>query len=638
MPSTNRSLKSPSDKNRSSNIGAPAALSIRIGDSVNEGEGRSEEDINKLDDIAQMAYNKMQEYKEYRHLFDKSWDSQYRYWAGEQKTGKVAWRSDATINEIFPIIESIVAHMTDADPVPTISPCEEAFVESADIIQQVLYRTWIDNGMSEKLQNIVRDTLTYGTSYAKVWYDKKKNLVTIDAIDVRHIYPSPGAENVEDARAVILCKNVPKDSVEMRFPKSKGHLDGNAWMPEATFIKNVTSADQHRDIPGIMIEGGQYPGVSSKDGGTPIDVQRNSVTYIEYWYRNADDEYKIWCATVANGYVLSHKRCDEWGGRFPFVKFVDVGLTETWYGMGEVQQLKKLQDALNGMASLVMDLMKLNSNPPFLMPTQSGIQNNSLANVPGIMLPYVHPFKPEWMRPGEINPAIFQFIQQKKLEMIDVSGISDSSQGRKPTGVTAASGIALSAEISQTRIRPKLRNMKASLIVLGELMLAGIQKFYTAPQIIRVAGRRMDKLGHFVKVNQPALDEDNNVIIKNNLAFGKYDVNISMGSLPDYDQAAKYEQVKELFGMLGPQYVSPRMVFESVPDMTQEETEDALMNAQQGAPPAPGGEAVEGRPGTAPPTQSPAINPMATKTAPQGGKLGGDFEAQLKAIESATQK
>lgn len=572
-------LKSPTDENNSSNISGNKS-------SYGVGPNQPEDAAEK----AEAAYEKYQEAKNYRKNWDKDWDRFFRYWAGQQNAGKMAWRTDATINLIKPIIESIVAHMTDSSPCINVQACEEDFIEQADVMQQVLYRTWIDNGMNTKLENCLRDMLVYGHSFMKCWYDKRSGIVTVDELDCRKIFPSAGATSVADAGYIVYSDNVPKSVVESKFPGAKGKMEGGLWDPELTFLKNITSTKKDGDIPGVSITPGQFPGVAPKTGGKSTTQDKDFVTYIEYWHRpNPEDWSEIWVTIAANGLLLAHKKNPFMHGKMPFVMFKDYSQTNTFWGYGEVSDLEKPQDSLNIRRGQIIDLLRLCANPPLLKSHNSGISNKTIPNVPGIMLTFNQGSEVRWMQTPQINEGLFRLNEIDKREMEEISGISDVSQGRQAKGVTAASGIALVQQIGQTRIRPKIRKMEETLTLLGELMLSGIQQFYTEEKVIRVAGKRKE----FIRVNEPILDEETGEpALKNDLSMGKYDVNISVGSLPDWDKAQMYEQLKELI-QLYPDLIPPKIVLNSVPGLRPEVVEDILMaqeeaKAQAAAPPEAG--------------------------------------------------
>lgn len=605
------SLRTSTDQNRGSNIIKPEGPEAHAG---GQNVGDQDDDRQKW---ATEAKAKLEEAKEYRNScrWDRSWDSFLSYFMGVQKSR--SWRSNGQVPLIRSYVESIVAHMTDSNPDIQIDACEEAFVEAADVMQQVLYRTWLDNNMRIKLNNTIRDTMIYGTSYLRCYVDNFTRKVTIGEVDVRSIFPAPGATSFEDAEYVIYAENVPKSVLESTWPECRGKLDTGIWDEQLTLLKNITSTRPDTDIPGFYTIPGQYPGIAPKTGGRGMDISKNLATYIEYWYRDPKNPEDIWVTIAANGFTLSHKKNPYKHKCYPFVKFIDTGLTKTWYGTGEVHHLQGSQDNINDLRSQMINLIKLVANPPFLKPQGCGIPDTSWVNAPGTQLTYSGNIEPKWMQPGVINNVILELQQVIKQEMELISGISDQSQGRKASGVSAASGIALVQEISQTFIRPKIRNMEAALTQLGALMLSNIQQFYNQKDIIRVAGRRMDKLGRFIKVNVPAVktneDGEWEPTIKNDLSFGKYDVNISVGSEPDQNKAGKFQQMLQLREILGPQVITDKMLLQTVPDWTQEQVDSAMLQTS-GPGAMPGEPAVPnnaGQPNKPPPTPTvPApVNP-----------------------------
>lgn len=602
------------------------------------GEARNGGD-KELDKLADAAYEAFSEAKEDRKLWDRDWDTQLNYWAGRQTQGKLAWKPDVTINLIRPIIEAIVAHMTDADPTITVSAKSELFVDQADTMQQVMYQLWNDNDMSDKINLIVRDALIYGTSYAKTWYDKRAKLCRVEALDVRRIYPSKGATSVDDALYIIYADNVHKAVVESMFPEAKGKLNGGTWDDNLTLFKNVTSNKLAGDIPGVGYIGGAVPGIAPKSG--PVQSvgkgknEKDFVTYIEYWHRDKDPRNwdDIWCTIAANGVVLSHKKNPFNHKKFPFVKLVDIGQTNTFFGMGEVQQLINPQNSLNARRSQIINLLMLGANPPFLVPHNSGIPNITIANTPGIMLRYQAGSKPEWAQPMRVEPALFQLNELDKREMEEISGVADITKGRAPKGVTAAQGIALLSEEGKTMIRPKIRNFEMFLKRLGALMLSDAQQFMTEEQELRVAGKRKDDK-QFITINQPGLDENKQPTVKNNIALGKYDVNISVGSFPDYDKVKKFQAIQMLLaGPLGAM-VPPKIILDSISELSQDEKAEILANIPQ-APPmgpeGPEGPPPEEDPGSAPVPSGP---PSDAPTPTQGGAFPPDYAKRIASLEA----
>lgn len=599
-------LKSPIDDGTGSNINA----------------GYNHEDP-EMDELARKVYGKFQEAKSYRKNWDKDWDRYYLYWAGRQNHGKLAWRTDATVNMVWPVIESIVAHMTDSNPKITVLPQEKAYVRSASLMEQVMERTWIDNRMVGKLTNICRDALIYGTSFAKCYYDRRTNLVTIDELDVRKIFPSPGATNMQDANYVIYCDNVHKSIVESKFPKYKGKIPGGTWDSELTFMKNVTSSRGGGGLPGIGTVEGQFPGINSKSGGQGANQDKDHVTYIEYWHRDPEDWNSILVTIAVNGLILSHRKNPFNHNRFPFVKFIDYGVTNIFWGLGEVQQIEKPQDSINMRRGQIIDILRLTANPPFIKSHNSGISNKTIPNVPGIMLTVNAGAEARWMQTPQVNEGLFRLNEMDKREIEEITGISEITQGRRPKGITAAQAIEAVSEAGQTRIRPKIRNMEDSLTELGELLLSNIQQFYTDEKQIRLAGKTKE----FISINVPKVGENGEVTLDNDLSVGKYDVKIGVGSLTDVTKATKYETMKELKQLL-PELIDAQALLETVPGLSPEEVEAILGRAKEMAAAVP-------EEGVAPEGEMPPEEMGAAPGAAPGGIDLSAIAQQIGALEGS---
>lgn len=498
---------------------------------------------------AAMVFDKFMEAKKFRSTYDQNWDKWYRYYSGDHWEGdRPKWRSLPVLNFIFSTIETILPIMTDGRPKINIVAAKPDAAPMADIIGAVADRIWTKNDMDLKLPMMVKNALKYGTGIAKIWWDnniKPTGDVALSVVDPRHFFPSPGALTIQDAAYVIFAANVPIETVHRQFPGKK--VTAGIWEEELTVNK---------DIVGQKDRGHSFTGAVPNTVGTDVTVFRGRsnpmggfmdrdklVTLVEMWHRNDAGEVQV--TVVANGKVLKDEPSPFNHDKFPFVKIVDYPIPSNFWGMGEIQQLEKLQDSINQRRGQTHDILKITASPPFVADTTSGVNPKAMTNRPGSII-YKHPgSEVKWLNPPQLPSALFTLQQMDKQDFDAVSGVFDVTQGRRPVGVEAASAILGLQEAAQTRIRQKVRNMEASIRQMGEQLVALVQQFYTEERTIRIAGNGSQS--EFVTVNQPGVTDQGQEVMINDVSIGEFDIEIGVGSTMPTDKGRLGQLMVNLF-------------------------------------------------------------------------------------------
>lgn len=534
--------------------------------------------------LATSVLNAFKEAKRYRAQFDKNWERWYRLYAGQHWDGpRPEWRSTPVVNFIFSTIETILPIMTDNNPQINVIPKNEDSQEMSAIMGAIMEKLWTSNRMGLKLPETIKNALKYGTGIQKVWWNPKMadgmGDVCISVVDPRHFYPSPGAKSIQDAAYVVFAANVPLDSVIRDFPHVKGKLEGGIWDPELTVQKTITSQ---------RVDSGVFLGPVSNTLGTATTefkgnlqgrdgtMDRNKlVTLIEWWHR--DDSGQTWVTIMANGVLLKHDQNPFDHNKFPFIRYIDYQVPSMFWGMGEIQQLEKLQENINQRRAQITDILRLTANPPFVADADSGVNPKAMTNRPAVIIYKNRGSEVRWLTPPQLPAALFELQDLDKKDFDAISGVLDVTQGRRPTGIEAASAISELQEAAQTRIRFKVRLMEESLVELGEQMLALTQQFYDMPRTIRmktgIAGGQS-----FVQLNKQQMNpDDGSIKLLNDPSVGEYDVEIGVGSTLPKDKTARANQMIELFQM---GVVDRRAVLENI-GLAPEEYEQLIARMEQ---------------------------------------------------------
>ena len=552
--------------------------------------------------LAEMVLNKYKEAKAYRASFDKDWDRWYKLYAGQHWEGpRPDWRSDATVNFIFSTIETVLPIMTDSAPQITVVPASSHSMHNAEIISEIVKRIWSSNDMDLELPMVMKNSLKYGTGFVKVWWDPnaKNGLgdVAISCVDPRHIFPSPGAKNLKDAHYVIFAANIPIANVLRDYPEVEGKITPGIWDEDLTVTKDITS--QRSDGTNSMI--GSVPNTAgtattdfqkSPDGRAGVMSRDSLCTFVEMWTREKDGQ--TWCTMMANGVLLKHGPNPFKHNKFPFVRFLDYQIPSCFWGMGEIQQLEKLQISINQRRGQTYDILRLTANPPFVADADSGINPKAMTNRPATIIYKNRGSEVQWLSPPQLPSALFELQQMDKDDFESISGIHDVSQGRRPVGIEAASAITALQEAAQTRVRAKVREMEGSLRNVGRLVVDLVQQFYDDERVVRIVGAAGTK-PKFITINKMEMGSDGKPFRVNDPSIGEYEIEIGTGSTMPVNKARRGEEMKEYF-KLG--IVDRRAVLEHSslpPEMYEkilqrmEAQEAAMMQAEQGMPAPMGG-------------------------------------------------
>jgi hypothetical protein len=559
--------------------------------------------------IQQDVFEKYRAAKKYRKAFDKDWDRWYKLYAGQHwDQTRPDWKSTPVVNFIFSTIETIIPIMTDSSPQLVVAPAEPSCAETAEVMGDIVKRIWVSNDMDLKLPVIVKNLLKYGTGFAKVWWKENDDPeipgdVELSVVDPRHIFPAPGAIEIEDADHLIFAANVPINYVERMYPEAVGRLVGGIWEEDLTVQKTITSqtggygtavigpVQSSANITDGSGSNSSTSWAGSEQNGKAMHDRSKLATLLELWHRK---DGRAWLTVCANGIVLRHAESPFKHNKFPFVKFSDYVVPSCFWAMGEIQQLERLQDFINKRRGQTQDILRICGNPPLVADSNSGINPKAMTTRPGTII-YKNPgTQVNWLTPPQLPNALFEVQALDKQDFDAVSGIYDVTQGRKPKGIEAASAINELQDAAQTRLRLKVRNLEGSLRKLGQLMVSLVQQYYTEERVIRLVGGNPNQ-PDFRIVNQEIIDNMGNSVRINDVTVGRYDIEIGVGSTMPINKSRLFQEVTQLYQLqivsgktvLENSSLSPSAQAKALQDM-QAQQQQMMQQQGMGAPPAGG--------------------------------------------------
>jgi hypothetical protein len=454
--------------------------------------------------------------KQVRKQYDQDWSKWERWYKGQQYDWKrPSYRAAAALNILRPTVQTILPILTDTSPSFDIMPQEPTDFQFAEIINELVDSWWQKRNMQVVITYSIHDSLIFPCGVMKcVWNDDLDGVGDIECtrIDPRNIYVDADATDFTDARYVIEEKWVAISELRMKFPEKRDLIQGGK-----------TSTDPMKALEGNFYSG-QVNLQSPIDQDLPIETTGN-VQYnvsptsgdmkllkvLECWIQS-DELVELQqedkdggppktmlrkkyprgqvITVLPDSQVLLQVADNPYGdGRFPYVRFVDAVVPGKFWGEGEVSPLIETQKLINKVGSVITDWCSRMTNNVWILDDDSGVNPNQITNQVGLILMKRRGTQVSREAAPPLPPEVFNFYQLLMALADQQSGVHDVTQGRKPTGVTAASAIQEMQDAAQTRIRLKERNLQASLVQLGYMICSRMLQFYTNPRVVRITGQ-----------------------------------------------------------------------------------------------------------------------------------------------------
>ena len=387
------------------------------------------------------------------------------------------YKTRVVANSIHSIVETVYSILTDRPPKVDIMPKTEDQVERAKLAQEAVEYEMRKNKADRAVNAMKRDALVYGNGFMKMNYSEGKIEYTVP--DVYTVFIDPLATNMEDAKCAIFATPTYLKDIRDKYENgNKAQASGK--LDEYKSFIHSSSADsgsvgQATTASGTGVSGGSTEtGVSSSDVRTdymslsPTDDMEDKEMYggqvllKEAWHFMND---KLYLTTWAGNVLLQHVEAPT--DFIPVVMFKNYADGHNFWGKGEPEIVEPLAVGTAILLSQSLDNIIYHGNPAWVM-------SKSLAKTPGNR-PSDKPGQVFWtngpheqinrLPAGNMSSSNLPLAQYMMQLTDTISGVHDITQGRNPSGVTAARAISALQEASQQIIRAKERDVGADAIM-----------------------------------------------------------------------------------------------------------------------------------------------------------------------------
>lgn len=439
-------------------------------------------------------------------------DRWFKFYKGDQwPSGMPVWKAQPVFNKVFSTIETIVPLITDRSAFPQILPRTEQDALLAGPIQNLYDMILQSNMMKSVNQEVARGAEIYGTYFYKVTWnpDLAGGLgdIEIGNVSPRNIFPAPGFKDIDDPDIpyVVVASVIDDSTLKREFgddfdiDKIPGGIQVDGLQNLFGVAKSGTESRSagrrkvRKSAAGSALNHYLVDADDVESFGGDIDIPTKAYTHLEIWMKSdvRDDEGNVkfpqgrvidW----VNGHIVRDR--ENPFGFIPYVKYVGLDIPEIFWGMGTTELVIEGNRTVNKLYGQIIDSTALAVNPPVkkdFNALDASLQGKWFA-YPGA----IHTITPgstfEWMPVPGPHPSLFSTLPMAENILDTETGIFDVTQGRRPRNVESAQGIALIQQSSQTRIRPKIRNLENSLYKVYIRIAKLIKRFYTAERVIRV--------------------------------------------------------------------------------------------------------------------------------------------------------
>ncbi len=423
------------------------------------------------------------------------------------------------------VIETEMPIISDYLPTFDVVPQQQNDIEYADLMQMRKGQVETQTKLKKKSLLATKDSLIYSNGILEVIPEfdeesKRFRGIKISSVDPFTCYPSPDATGLDirsEARYVIFATPMHVDDIKREYSieaKGEGNLDeyrsfqvseGNTEGkdPNEALFKECFSRDDPKKYP---------------NGRFTAWVGNNLVVDIPL-FKIGDDVEKYEEA------------------RIPYFMVANYKSPHSFLGIGETELVKSSVKALNETMSSIADNIERTGSPIKKVTKSFWVEfKQKFSGKAGEEIKVNKPDDVTYLMPPSVPAYTFTFVDML-LKMIDVStGVHDVIEGKRPTGITAASAIIALQEAAQARIRYKIVNEITPFVEeIGRFIIWLLQTY--DEEVVSIRKRNTTGEYEFTKYDPSSLRDT------------KFDIEIVGGTRTPTGRAYLEERAFKLYGL-----------------------------------------------------------------------------------------
>lgn len=470
--------------------------------------------------LADWTYTKFKESMVNRDKLTKLWQDCIDAYNGDyfKNVNLPDYKSDEVSNMIYSIVEAIRPIMADNNAQFEVLPRTKVGEEFSSIVQKAMNYEFEREDVSAKVLKSLITALQLGTVIFFLPWDTSKGVdgdVSLQVINPFNFYIDPLATGINDAEYVIYATYMHVNQLKKAFPTKANSLEGGN-INYRELVANRESQNFKTDTQVLVLETWcrdyTYIDVEEEMNGDKVKIRKAKYP-----------RGRVITSAPELGVILDDKENPYEDGKFPFVVLKDIDVPFEFWGKGEVEQLLSPQKYINELTNQIIDNAKTTANTQWIVDKNAGIAHNSLTNRPGLVVRKNPNSEVRRESPPPMPSYVREMIEALKMDVENISGVHDVTQGRRPTGIQAGNAILALQEAGQARIRLKVKLLEKTLAELAQMWYSRMKQFWMKDRWVRVS--KEDGGYEFIQINRDSLNEE-------------YDINVTSGSTMTMNKSA----------------------------------------------------------------------------------------------------
>ena len=386
-----------------------------------------------------------------------------------------------TINLSFSTVNTIIPYITSEEPRFLVSPySQDATVENARLQQAWLNRLWRkqSTGGQEALESSAEDYLIYGDGYMKVSYSLEESMASsgqvdsktiaeifVDRLDPWDLFIDPMADGLHNARWICHRIYTTKDEIAQDEKYDDVDLD------ELTGEPPDTAEDA------IRTDRTAWHGETGQEWVTLYEFY--DLVHDEMWTFGLGGDMPL---RVVEGVSLA-----------PIVQIPNYRIPRSPYHMGELEQIRPMQEELNKSRSQLITHRRRNV-AKYLIKEDAVTKEGKEALQSPIVNQMVPVFgdqpldalvKPASLQP--LPPEAYASADQAERDIYEISGVNEYLRGASPEIRRTATEATIIEGASNVKTRSKLADVERAVRKVGALIIETAKDVYPQTDVDEMA-------------------------------------------------------------------------------------------------------------------------------------------------------
>lgn len=413
---------------------------------------------------------------------------------------------------------------------------EQVDIDAAKAADKYMHVLWQELDLSRKTKDMFLYMLIQKRCWVKTWFDGEagtevspedgdpgyeewvkggskplhEGVIRARVCDPLTVFADPAAVSEEEIRWIIERKARDVDEIYEEY--------GVKVSPDA----NVGYLNRY-DITRMASDG---------IGSTDTTRMQNQALVYELWYKPCKRYPKGVKITVCDGQELDY---NEESGELPYQLFGYIPIPGSLQYDAIVTDMLSPQREINVLRSMVATHARRMGNSMWLNPIGSGVDEEELTNEIAGIISYnpINNAKPERVPAPDIPSFYGNELAQNAMDLDDMSGAREVSQGRMPSGLDTLGGLEIMVEQENEKLAVGSQNYEQGMKKVMQRILRLLKAHYTEERQGRLLGE--DNEIELISFNGSDLT-------------GFEDINIVQGSSLPEMKAAQQERIMTMWG------------------------------------------------------------------------------------------